>query len=820
MSQADILLEHLTVTAHEHNVIDDDQAFIVDPVTRKITTSNPDRFVLVQSDHNSKVFTFKIPRFIEGHDMALCDKVKVLYNNVESNSKKDKPTADGVYETSDLHIVDKNTVACSWEISDNATQYEGTLHFALLFLCMDGPVVTYRWGTDFYDDVVVLKKIGSELSFQLMHLDVIEQWKAAVKREFSVYIDQTVAGDVAVAKSELDEQLHNDMDARYAEISKVVNDKHAEIDEQIDTFDEILQRETTNMDNEIDVLKARMDTFTHLPDDSGASDAELTDIRVGADGRLYGSAGTAVRSASQILDNVKQRAYGSFESMEGVVHNDVVYQVEGKIEQSIGSGYYAEYKISDEKMLLMTGCSWSSFSIFPLAAFYNSKGELIKKIGHTEEKTFKELLVYVPIGAVRLVVNGKKWYEPAVKRFVSGDLENDISVIQKTLDSPILSTKLKSYEENGYESKTITLSSSNTELIELQMYTTEGGLTSGDIGSSTYDTLLFPVDIFESFLLDKYTIGVYGGAFLDADKKWISSFKTNYPDNLEPKIVPDKAHYIAITVHSEDRYNNIVGYFKTFEIKGLKIDPMNVFNLWTGKKVVWIGTSVSFGQYATKSYPDEAAKHLKFDLVNCSSPGVAIHTGVNNGSMKYGSLALSKEEYKAIGWTIPNEPVAYIPGGGYNDYYRTYENIFCEDNADADLYVFDVVPNNSNFDTSDWDLFDFRNWCYTDGSDFADHRTTFLGALLFLMDKMYALNENARMVFVLGSGFSYWEGKNAFDAVKGKWNIPVLDIWSKINTSPKSLSKIFSDNGTNGHPSTYAHELMGKMLAHDLKGIC
>ena len=370
MSQADILLEHLTVTAHEHNVIDDDQAFIVDPVTRKITTSNPDRFVLVQSDHNSKVFTFKIPRFIEGHDMALCDKVKVLYNNVEANSKKDKPTADGVYETSDLHIVDKNTVACSWEISDNATQYEGTLHFALIFLCMDGPVVTYRWGTDFYDDVVVLKKIGSELSFQTMHIDVIEQWKAAVKREFSVYITQTVAGDVAVAKSELDAQLHNDMDNRYAEMSKVVNDKHAEIDEQIEAIDTFVHQETSDTNNEIEVLKARMDTFTSLPDDSGASDAELTDVRVGTDGKLYGSAGTAVREQINDVATTLKNTELVNRIRDFVKRNNLAKVIDVSRTNSDGTSRTITHNTIDRAHGIINGPFYSASSYMPMTDYF------------------------------------------------------------------------------------------------------------------------------------------------------------------------------------------------------------------------------------------------------------------------------------------------------------------------------------------------------------------------------------------------------------------------------------------------------------------
>ncbi len=54
------------------------------------------------------------------------------------------------------------------------------------------------------------------------------------------------------------------------------------------------------LEGEMDVLAARMNVFTSLGNGSTTGDAELKDIRVGADGVTYGSAGEAVRKNIQV----------------------------------------------------------------------------------------------------------------------------------------------------------------------------------------------------------------------------------------------------------------------------------------------------------------------------------------------------------------------------------------------------------------------------------------------------------------------------------------------------------------------------------------
>ncbi|MCL1614540.1 hypothetical protein [Phocaeicola plebeius] len=61
------------------------------------------------------------------------------------------------------------------------------------------------------------------------------------------------------------------------------------------------------------------------------------------------------------------------------------------------------------------------------------------------------------------------------------------------------------------------------------------------------------------------------------------------------------------------------------------------------------------------------------------------------------------------------------------------------------------------------------------------------------MNKMYELNPKARLVFVLGTTYAYNEGKSNLELVRNAWNIHIIDLWGKINTSLPSIKYLYSE---------------------------
>lgn len=178
MSQAEALLSTLaeTVVEHSHVMSDSDSYFVIDPVTRTMSNGTDTPNVIMQYDHDSEVFTFELPRFVDGHDMMLCNRVIVHWNNISEftvDERAESTEIDGLR----VNPKDSSTVICSWTISRNSTQYAGKLTFLVQYKCVEDGVTTYEWHTDIYSDVTIKSGRNNGEQSVIDYTDIIEQWR-------------------------------------------------------------------------------------------------------------------------------------------------------------------------------------------------------------------------------------------------------------------------------------------------------------------------------------------------------------------------------------------------------------------------------------------------------------------------------------------------------------------------------------------------------------------------------------------------------------------------------------------------------------------
>ena len=164
-------------TKHAHTVIDRDLPFVIDPITKKVS-SQGGSLVVPQHAKNSERFTFTIPdRYIEGHDMSDVNQAYVHFRNIGAQGQVNA----GIYIVKDLSV-EEDSVTLSWLIDDDATAYAGALIFSIHFICTDADgAVVYDLPTLTYAKISVGETVWNAEEIVKKYPDIIAELDARVK---------------------------------------------------------------------------------------------------------------------------------------------------------------------------------------------------------------------------------------------------------------------------------------------------------------------------------------------------------------------------------------------------------------------------------------------------------------------------------------------------------------------------------------------------------------------------------------------------------------------------------------------------------------
>lgn len=190
---------------HAHNVYDADPHFVINADTRVITDESETGTSLMQYDHNSERITFEMPRYIDEHDMSICDRVEVHYINIGTDGKR----TNGVYEVDDMTVdpEDNELVLFTWLVSQNATSYAGSLSFVVRFICTSDGTFEYVWNTAIYKDIAVGNGMDNSGAITTEYADILGQWYDEIETKIA-----TAKEDI-VAKIDFDELADKVLDS-------------------------------------------------------------------------------------------------------------------------------------------------------------------------------------------------------------------------------------------------------------------------------------------------------------------------------------------------------------------------------------------------------------------------------------------------------------------------------------------------------------------------------------------------------------------------------------------------------------------------------
>lgn len=164
----------------------------------------------------------------------------------------------------------------------------------------------------------------------------VDYWTEQDKQEIVDEASTAITQDVTSELNQVVQELKDELDEELADAEQAFTDYVSAYDETLATLPEDMEAledkannavavandaadDVTQLTTDLNVQKARIDNIASLEEGSTTGDAELADIRVGADGVTYDSAGAAVRSQYNEL-NLKINDLSFLEVIDGKVN--------------------------------------------------------------------------------------------------------------------------------------------------------------------------------------------------------------------------------------------------------------------------------------------------------------------------------------------------------------------------------------------------------------------------------------------------------------------------------------------------------------------
>lgn len=297
--------------AHAHIISDSDNHFIIDPVSRQIS-NNSKKTILIKTDHNSEQFTFELPRYVEGHDMSLSDKVEVHFLNINNKTRQTNP---GIYNVVDFDVdaEDNTKVLGTWLVSREATKYPGSLNFVIRFACLnDDNVEYYSWNTAIYTGITIADTIENTETIVEDYVDIFRQWLDTLEMAGSTGDIYAISDDGTIINlcekvdgldshvTELESQItefgnrvtgvEQDVSEFKQNINTEVNGFKESVNTEVNTFKESVNNDIEGMNSTINSFDGRIkavEDFSEFFKTEKLTKGQLNSTSIGTEGTFY-----------------------------------------------------------------------------------------------------------------------------------------------------------------------------------------------------------------------------------------------------------------------------------------------------------------------------------------------------------------------------------------------------------------------------------------------------------------------------------------------------------------------------------------------------